>query len=596
MGLFQKAYETYENHEDLVGIIPEDGKALLPVAHIFMNAGLEITIDKEGKFKKAEIVIKNDAKTIIPVTMESGGRSGTNPSAHPLCDKVSYMLKENEDKYDDYYKQLCRWAESAYTDVKLCAVRNYVAKGTIIEDLKRCSVWAEGKGSDEKNKKLLESVVRWRVTGLGENSVAECWKDKNLFSAWEKYYLSIMDNESNLCMISGRNESITENHPKNIVSFNANAKLISANDAKNFTYRGRFQKGVEACSVGYLSSQKAHSVLRWLVEHGNSLFGRSYLCWNPKGKHLPKIWSPIDFTELEVMATPADYKKQVKNALSGFRNDLPDTEDVIIAAIDAATSGRMSITYYNELKASDFFDRIEKWYESCCWNSGKLGIRTPTIYKIVKLAYGVEKDDGQIDANELIFRDNSQRMIKCITDKATMPYDIVRQLSQKASNPQAYNMKYTNYRDLLFVVCAVIRKYYNDRCQKEEWTLTLDKEKVDKDYLFGRLLAIMEKVERDTYDREECREPNAIRMQAAFCKKPFYYAAIIHKQLSPYFAKQSSGRRIYYKNEIGAIMDKLAEFSEAELNKPLNEKYLLGYYLQRTELYKSKKEEIKEED
>lgn len=50
--------------------------------------------------------------------------------------------------------------------------------------------------------------------------------------------------------------------------------------------------------------------------------------------------------------------------------------------------------------------------------------------------------------------------------------------------------------------------------------MSLDKEKKDRSYQFGRLLAVMEKVERDTYT-DEGREPNAIRMQSVFATGRF---------------------------------------------------------------------------
>lgn len=57
--------------------------------------------------------------------------------------------------------------------------------------------------------------------------------------------------------------------PKKIVSVNGNAKLLSANDSTNFTYRGRFASKEEALQVDGETSQKIHSTLQWLVNnHG----------------------------------------------------------------------------------------------------------------------------------------------------------------------------------------------------------------------------------------------------------------------------------------------------------------------------------------
>lgn len=57
----------------------------------------------------------------------------------------------------------------------------------------------------------------------------------------------------------------TTNFPKKVVSSDANAKLLSANDSTNFTFRGRFSSKEQALLVDSASSQKINSTLRWLV-------------------------------------------------------------------------------------------------------------------------------------------------------------------------------------------------------------------------------------------------------------------------------------------------------------------------------------------
>lgn len=115
--------------------------------------------------------------------------------------------------------------------------------------------------------------------------------------------------------------------------------------------------------------------------------------------------------------------------------------------------------------------------------------------------------------------------------------------------------------------------------------MSLDENKKDRSYQFGRLLAVMEKIERDTYDKDEMREPNAIRMQAVFCERPYYVFKILNERVVPYLQRHTVQSRAFYRNLISKIMDELSEYSDAELNKPLKETYLMGYYLQRKELY-----------
>ena len=127
--------------------------------------------------------------------------------------------------------------------------------------------------------------------------------------------------------------------------------------------------------------------------------------------------------------------------------------------------------------------------------------------------------------------------------------------------------------------------------------MTLQPNKEDRSYQFGRLLAILEKAERDTFGNDETREPNAIRQQSVFCQRPLYAANNIEGQLErAYFPRLSPGSRMFYKKLIGEIMEQIGRFPEEQWNQPLRETYLLGYYLQRNALYTSKHQNTMEEN
>ena len=115
--------------------------------------------------------------------------------------------------------------------------------------------------------------------------------------------------------------------------------------------------------------------------------------------------------------------------------------------------------------------------------------------------------------------------------------------------------------------------------------MALEPEKKDRSYQYGRLLAVLEKVERDTYSEGESREPNAIRLQTVYCERPFTTFDTIHRSLQPYFAGLKKGSRDYYKRLIGEIVEVIQELPDGERNTPLKETYLFGYYLQRQALY-----------
>lgn len=588
MGLLQKALETYEAMEALAGVY-EEGKEepLAPIGHIVTKAQIEITIDAEGTFIGARPADK-DKKIIIPVTEESSGRT-SSPAAHPLCEQLGYLLGDDEIKYDLYINGLMQWCQSAYAHPKARAVLAYVQQRTLRSDLINAGI------SPDKEKDL----VCWRVLGLGINDKAAVWEDVDLMTAHSSYYLSQKQGETNLCMLTGEDAQITWQHLKGAFSLNGNAKIISANDSSNFTYRGRFAEPEEAASVGYLASQKAHNALKWLIStQGTTQGGRAFVCWNPQGRPIPKPTLPlgIQFEEEEAFPDYQSYRIDLQRKLAGYQDQWQPGEQVIIAAFDAATTGRLAITYYNEMLGSDFLDRLARWDETCCWNDYYNGIQSPLLYNIIAFAFGTPRgENGKVEPDEKLIAPQMQRLLSCRIDQAAFPLDIMRALVAKAGNLQIYTK--TNRNKLLCITCAAIQKYYIDY-KKGEFKLALEPERKDRSYQWGRLLAVMEKIERDTYDADEKRESNAIRMQSVFVKRPGYaFMVIMEKLKNAYYPRLNVGLRTMYERLIGEIMEQLhLSLDEAEdYGKPLTESYLPGYYLQKSALYTKKETEEMEE-
>jgi CRISPR-associated protein Csd1 len=258
----------------------------------------------------------------------------------------------------------------------------------------------------------------------------------------------------------------------------------------------------------------------------------------------------------------------------------------VIAAFDAATTGRLSLTYYNELRGSDFLQRLHDWDSICCWWNGPFGIQSPALKQIALCAFGTQREEKLV-IDDRVLKQQLQRLVACRVDRAKFPYDIEQAVVHKASNLQIYD---GNTRaQLLFVACAVIKKYRYDT-DKEEWEMALEPNKQDRSYQFGRLLAVLEKAERDTYQKDETREPNAIRRLSVFTQRPMEtFSQLCTHIKTAYLPRLSPTSRAFYEKLIGEIVEQLSQITGEPLNASLEDTYLFGYYLQRNELYKSKK-------
>lgn len=300
--------------------------------------------------------------------------------------------------------------------------------------------------------------------------------------------------------------------------------------------------------------------------------------------------------------TPTQYRERLFQTLSGWKNELPTGADVVIAVFDAATSGRLALTYYNELQASDFLDRLCHWDNTCCWENGKFGIQPPSLFQIVNCAYGSPRD-GKPAAEDKILRQQMQRLLSCRVDKAPFPLDIERRIVQKASNLLRYDPN--TQRKLLFTACAVIQKYHYDHDQdKERWNMETDLSTKDRSFQFGRLLAVMEYAEQSYYRKtsggkpgEDDRETNAIRMMPVFCQRPWSTYEVINKKLrTAYLPRISGWQRAFYAKQTDEIVGILNETDQTKRNHPLADTYLLGYHLQRKAMWQKKNTENNTEE
>ena len=116
--------------------------------------------------------------------------------------------------------------------------------------------------------------------------------------------------------------------------------------------------------------------------------------------------------------------------------------------------------------------------------------------------------------------------------------------------------------------------------------VALDRELTDRDYLFGRLLALADKLERNALKEQgENRATNAIRYMNAFSQKPARTWLTIHTALQPYQMKLG-WKATYLNSQIDEVVSQIdpKDFT----NKPLSERYLLGFYSQRHDLYQKK--------
>lgn len=631
MSWLEKCYETYENCQQEIGIQKFQAEGdkrsyvpLLPVAHTTQLVNIEVELDQNGNFQDARLLAKDEQTTIIPCTEESSARtSGVVP--HPLVDKLQYIAADypayggtKKSGWNLYHTQLQDWCSSPYADAKVCAVLRFLEKGCLVASLvkkhilfldengKMPTKWTGNK--DEKPKILetlasadqTESFVRFRVGGI------DLAQDEAVRESFIHYY-EMKQQRVDYCTVQGKQMAVSTLSPYKIRNPGDRAKLISSNDSTNYTYRGRFVTAEQALSIGYETTQKAHSALRWLIsKQGCSNGDQTVVVWGTKGEPIPDITADSmdlgdDFAAAFAQlgqpqlppATESEYAERFNKAIQGYGKALDEKANTVVMILDSATQGRLSIRYYRELAGSELMKNITDWHRNFAW---KLNYRSapesaepgqkpkwkrvsfwgaPSPADIAKAAYG-EKADKKI------IQQTVERLVPCITEGKYLPRDLMLSAVHRAT--AGIGLEPWEYQKTYGIACALICGYYH-RNKKENFVMTdgkyVDETIDDRSYLFGRILACAEQIERRVQSQTgETRPTNAERLRLVFVQRPAKTTALLQQKLTPYLNRMRANgvSRDKRYSTLQELVGRLG--AEKYTNKPLNELYLLGYACQ----------------
>ncbi|WP_445367218.1 type I-C CRISPR-associated protein Cas8c/Csd1 [Methylomonas sp. BW4-1] len=651
MSWLQKLYQTYD--AGVLLDLPLE-QQLMPISHTPQNAHINIVLDAEGNFRRASVLEKT--QIVLPATESSASRSsgeaphGLADKIQYVAKDYAGFGGKKKAYFESYRQQLNAWCESPYAHPKVQAVYRYIEKGTVVADLIAQQIlFAEtnAQGVPEllerwqfddappalfkvlpKEKGILDqgaALVCWSVEIPG-NSPSETWKDPSIQACWIRFDTA-NSIEKSLCYATGVEQVLSNNHPAKIRHSGDKAKLISSNDSSGYTYRGRFLDETQACGIGFEVSQKAHNALRWLVNRQGFRNGdQVYVAWAVSGAQVPQpladsgMANDSDDFDLEEVAEPViinvqvdhgrnlgqAYARKLSQYMAGYAAKISHNEQITVMGIDSATPGRMSIIYYRELLRDEFFQRLQAWHTQFAWrqrhnkdlpvdNDKKTKsqviwpICAPLPRDIAVAAHGENLDDA-------LKKKVLERLLPCIIDEAPIPRDLMELCLRKVSNRVAYpSDKHWLWEKNLGIACALIKGYYQrhpDTQLRRDYAMALEENCPDRDYLFGRLLAVADYIEEIAQGvGGEKRPTTAARLMQRFADRPFETWRTIELSLQPYMQRLQVSRAGFLTNRNKDIDRILALFQHDDFtrNAALSGEFLLGYHCQRHH-YKHKPE------
>ncbi len=476
-----------------------------------------------------------------------------------------------------------------------------------------------------------DALVCWSVEKEGELD-SSTWNDLSLQQSWIDFE-ALTSGKPDFCYVTGQDKPLAVNHPAKLRHTGDKAKLVSSNDSAGFTFRGRFtdKDGAQAVGISFDVTQKAHNALRWLISRQGYRNGEQvYVAWAVSGKSIPALledsWSllgkpvTLQVEDNDQQESSVDHSidlgesfaHQFNKYLAGYRGRLKLNDQIVVMGLDSATPGRMGIIYYRELLASEFLERLEKWHTQFAWpqrhsielpdkkNGKKSGsktiwpISTPVPRSIAEAAYG-----DILKSNDTLKKSLHERILPCILDGSPFPGDIMDSAIRRASNRN--NCEHWEWERNLGVTCALYRGFHQrhpDENQRRKFAMALEEDNRSRDYLYGRLLAIAERIEEIALAvGGENRPTNAARLMQRFADRPSSTWRNIYLGLQPYVQRLQSSRPGFLTNRKKEIDAVTSDFKSDDFtsDKSLSGEFLLGYHCQRM-VYRTTQTETTQED
>ena len=616
MSFLKKLCDVYDT------VIGTDG-ALLPVGFIQKEIRYNIILSPSGEFVTAQIIPDNEMVCTVPSSQRAEARAGAECAPFPLAEKLKYLIAGSE-YFDSYVTQLEAWCAAEHAPDCLRVLLNYLKKKTLYADLSAVP-GLNLKYYKNENDTKGDGADAQRVACFSveyPDSVNRLWMRKDVRESWAQQFMFMLGERTKLCYVTGLQLPAMEDYPR---VYQGNAKLISADDSDfPFQFKGRFVDEKSAATVSALASSKAYSALRWLLDRqGFQKYDMKFIGWYTEAPALN-----LSDNEGEKKPAPDTFEHYINalfDAVEGrdaawkSKTDPDDLTDKAKAAMDEvvilglqAIKGRMSVTYEQEIPGNVFIDHVDRWRAACRWQmphqQGLDDDRPPTWREICEAVMGVKavetawNDSKAKEATTKLMRDLQLRLLHCVVGAQALPRNMVEAAFHRAVQPLTFTdskgrWNGWSWSKCIAVACAMIREYEYEIDGRGSTAPqpVLDVSCTERDYLYGRLLAVAHKIEQDALRNEKTNvnniPTNAVRMMARFVQRPDIVWPQLYVKLIPYLhtlgSRAGEGRaRLAHRYQylLGQI-EGLFRPEDIDSTGALSHSFLLGFSAQTRELW-----------
>lgn len=477
--------------------------------------------------------------------------SGTKPIL--LVDKADYVFGFSEKGATNKIKERAKNRHTAYLAlIKKCADETKNKHVTKIYELLNKPIRNFPEDVKEND------FFIFQIDGL------DLHQSSDVKTFWENYIKPKVEPASAMqCMICEGKGAVMDRHTIAFLLGSERTKLISANANAYESHGLKASKGAPTC---YVCEQKYGQALSYLLE-------RYPTKGQPGGPHMFRVgdltyvyWVRGNERSIDVNGfiqpstiNPDKAKELVQSAFTGIKKT-KQLNDLCILTV-SANKARMVVRGYEEHSLVDVQKNIERFFDAQHVNQEKL-------YGIYTLA-------------ATMYKNPSIQMEKYAINEWVQWFMTGRRLTNRVLIPL---LKEIQSSGSMYGHQAAALKSWLVSQNKEEWTVTVNKEDRRASYLCGRLFAVLEKLQQ-----EATKSNNTIASRyfgsASATPQAIFGLLIRNSQAHLNKIRQDSrGSEIYYSRRIQEILIHLNDFpSVLDLKKQAE--FSLGYYQERQDLY-----------
>lgn len=558
-----------------------------------------IVIDKDGNFKRLER--RGDGKRGQQFLVMKGVRSGTTPKPYLFWDNVEYVL--NYTKEHDLLE--AETDENKAAELRVSVGKSQAKNDALVKkfnevaaqfpeelDFNSVCLFYEQDGLN-----LVRQDVLWpEVAKKPTVNVSFLIEGKTTIVAENQTLRKLAETADggnagtgHICLVTGERGPLVESTtPTAIAGGQATGRLVAFQVNSGYDSYGK-EKGLNAPISKEAEAAYTTALNRLLDKNSRNKFmigGRTFVFWasgtnEACQKMEESLFDLLGFSGEDDKDDPnakiEEVRKVFKSIYTGSLKTELDDRFYILGL--APNSARIAVVYWSETSLRDFAGKINRHFSDMEIADSRKE-RKP-YYGLRDMLSTVTLGGKQSDATPNLPEAVAKSIFEGLPYPQTLYMACLRRICAEAKSG-VYPGR-----------AAIIKAYLNrlNDNKNEKITVMLDKENQNLGYLCGRLFAVLDKIQEDTYHINSIRERY---MNSASTTPAAVFATILNLSMH-HSEKLSSRSKVFYEKTKQEIIAKLpADGFPAHLSQHDRGRFFVGYYHQRQDFFTSKEDKAEE--